>query len=201
MNPMPVVSMQRATCSGARSIFAPSASSTSALPHCDDIARFPCFATRAPAPAATNAAHVLTLNDPLASPPVPHVSSSGPSTSTRAACSRITAPMPAISSTVSPFIRSAVANAANCAGVAAPDISSCMQAAASVSLRSARSTSFAIALRMLVSLVMHRRQLISHVNARSSRGSFAGSHAPPASGSTPDETARPRPPASCAARP
>jgi hypothetical protein len=108
MKPMPARSMHAFTCSGARSIFAPSASSTSALPDCDVIARLPCFATRAPAPAATNAAQVLTLNEPLASPPVPHVSSSGPSMAMRLLFSRMTRAMPAISSTVSPFMRSAV---------------------------------------------------------------------------------------------
>ena len=49
--------------------------------------------------------------------------------------------MPVISSTVSPFRRSAVTNAPNCDGVAVPDISSSMQAAASASVRSRRSAS------------------------------------------------------------
>src|SRR3990172_4197175 len=71
MNPTPARSMHSATWYGVRSIFAPSASSTSALPQREVIARLPCLATRAPAPAAMNAAQVLTLNEPLSSPPVP----------------------------------------------------------------------------------------------------------------------------------
>ena len=53
-------------------MFAPSASSTSALPDFDDTERLPCLATRAPAAAATNIAAVEMLNVCAASPPVPH---------------------------------------------------------------------------------------------------------------------------------
>ena len=56
------------------SIRTPSASSTSAEPDRDVIARLPCFATGTPAAATTRAAVVEMLNVPLPSPPVPHVS-------------------------------------------------------------------------------------------------------------------------------
>jgi hypothetical protein len=53
------------------------------------------------------------LNVPLSSPPVPQVSSTGPDTGTsRTICSRSTCAAAAISSAVSPFIRSAVRTAA-----------------------------------------------------------------------------------------
>src|SRR5438132_959796 len=71
MKPTPVSPMQAATCAGVSRIFAPSASSTSALPDFDDTERLPCLATRAPAPAATNIAAVEMLNVCEASPPVP----------------------------------------------------------------------------------------------------------------------------------
>src|SRR3989344_6554504 len=47
---------------------------TSALPHFELMDLLPCFATAAPAPAATNAAAVEILNVPELSPPVPQVS-------------------------------------------------------------------------------------------------------------------------------
>ena len=50
------------------------ASSTSALPDCDETERLPCFATPAPAAAATSAAAVEMLNVLPPSPPVPAVS-------------------------------------------------------------------------------------------------------------------------------
>ena len=52
----------------------PSASSTSAEPELDDTARLPCFATPAPAAAATSAAAVEMLSVCALSPPVPAVS-------------------------------------------------------------------------------------------------------------------------------
>ena len=51
MKPTPTVSIDRAICSGVRSSFAPSASSTSALPLREDTERLPCLATFAPAAA------------------------------------------------------------------------------------------------------------------------------------------------------
>src|SRR5512142_2127661 len=62
MNPKPTSSMQRATASGVRSMRAPSASSTSAEPDRPVAERLPCLATAQPAPAATRAAVVETLN-------------------------------------------------------------------------------------------------------------------------------------------
>src|ERR1700709_1396757 len=93
-----------AASAGVSIVGTPNASSTSAEPHRDVIALFPCLATFAPAAAATSAAAVEILKLPLASPPVPHVS-------TNAACSaevsgrvvaasRIAAANPAISAAV-----------------------------------------------------------------------------------------------------
>ncbi len=53
-------------------MFAPSASSTSALPDFDETLRLPCLATLAPAAAATNIEAVEMLKVCEASPPVPH---------------------------------------------------------------------------------------------------------------------------------
>ena len=52
----------------------PRASITSAEPHLEVTLRLPCLATRTPAPATTNAVAVEMLKVPLASPPVPQVS-------------------------------------------------------------------------------------------------------------------------------
>ena len=149
MKPKPACSMLACTPAGGRSILPPSASSTSALPQALVIARLPCLATRTPAPAATKAAAVLTLKTLLPLPPVPQVSSSGPSTSTWSDFSRITRAMPVISSTVSPFSRSATTNAPNWAGVASADMICSIQPAASSSERSRPSTSLAIASRII----------------------------------------------------
>ena len=55
-------------------MFAPSASSTSALPDLLDTLRLPCLATFAPAAAATNIDAVEMLNVCAPSPPVPTMS-------------------------------------------------------------------------------------------------------------------------------
>ena len=60
--------------SGESWMFTPSASITSAEPHFELMLRLPCLATRTPAPAVTNAVAVEMLKVPLASPPVPLVS-------------------------------------------------------------------------------------------------------------------------------
>ena len=72
--PIPISRIALPKCSTGKSIRTPSASITSAepLPECD--ARLPCFATRAPAAAATMAAAVEILNVANPLPPVPHVS-------------------------------------------------------------------------------------------------------------------------------
>src|SRR3954451_13721177 len=136
MKPKPTASMHEATAAGSRSMFAPSASSTSAEPDLPVALRLPCFATMQPAPAATNAAHVETLNVGRP-PPVPAVSSkSSRPTSTERARERIVRARPTSSSTVSPFVRSAIRNAAACASDAAPSITSRSTAAASSADRS-----------------------------------------------------------------
>ena len=61
MKPKPTSSMQSATSAGVRSMRTPSASSTSAVPARDDIARLPCLATMTPAAAATSAPAVEML--------------------------------------------------------------------------------------------------------------------------------------------
>jgi hypothetical protein len=73
-------------------MFAPSASSTSALPDCEDTARLPCLATRTPAAAHTNIEAVEMLKVCAPSPPVPTMSTkfSGSLTATLVASSRIT---------------------------------------------------------------------------------------------------------------
>ena len=111
MKPKPISRMQSATPSGPSSMLPPSASSTSAEPHWLVADRFPCFATRQPAPAAMNAAVVETLKVGLP-PPVPAVSTRPSPASTLTARSRRTAASPAISPTVSPFVRRAIRNAA-----------------------------------------------------------------------------------------
>ena len=103
-NPMPISRMARPYCSNGKSIRTPNASSTSADPLRELTARFPCFATRAPAAATTMAAAVEILNVFEPSPPVPHVSTilagrASPSANTRAARRRITRPKPASSCT------------------------------------------------------------------------------------------------------
>src|SRR4051794_29391811 len=107
--------------------------------------RLPCLATGIPAPASTNAAAVETLSEPEPSPPVPQGSSKDKSRETRSALDRIPSASPAISSNVSPFIRSAVKNAPTWEGVASPDIRSSIDASASSRVRDPPSTSFAIA--------------------------------------------------------
>src|SRR5258706_9540316 len=120
MKPTPTSRTHSATLSGPRSIFTPSASSTSALPHALEAARFPCFATRPPAPAVTTAASVEMLMLLERSPPVPTTSIAPSATDTRTACARIAVANPAISSAVSPRMCSAARSAASCAGVASP---------------------------------------------------------------------------------
>ncbi len=75
-NAIPTCSRQAASCAVGRLIFTPNASITSAEPHFEVMLRLPCFATRTPAPATTKAVAVEMLNVPLASPPVPQVSTS-----------------------------------------------------------------------------------------------------------------------------
>jgi hypothetical protein len=87
----------------------PSTSSRSAVPHIDDAARLPCLHTRPPAPTIAKAASVDTLMLPDPSPPVPTMSTtpSGSSSTTGVERSSMAPTIPASSSAVSPFIRSA----------------------------------------------------------------------------------------------
>jgi len=75
---MPTASRQRPVAAASSSMRTPRCSSTSAPPKRPDAARLPCFATAAPAPAATSAAAVEMLNVLQPSPPVPQLSISGP---------------------------------------------------------------------------------------------------------------------------
>ena len=69
--------MERPILAGDCSSAMPSSSSTSADPAAELAARFPCFATAAPAAAATSAAAVEMLNVCAPSPPVPTMSTTG----------------------------------------------------------------------------------------------------------------------------
>src|SRR6185295_8079294 len=122
MKPRPSFSIAWPVCSGVSAILAPSASSTSALPEEEDTERPMCFATRAPAAAATNAAQVETLKVCAESPPVPQVSTRCLSslTSTGVASSRITCAAAAISPIVSFLTRSPMMKPAICAGDSSP---------------------------------------------------------------------------------
>jgi hypothetical protein len=122
MKPKPAPSMQRATSAGPRSMRAPSASSTSAEPDRLVAERLPCLASAQPAPAAMSAAVVETLKV-LRPPPVPAVSTrSLRAQGTAAAIARIVAASPASSSTVSPFVRSAMRKPAICVSETSPDM-------------------------------------------------------------------------------
>src|SRR4051794_9360139 len=145
MKPNPTSSMHAATAARPRAMRAPSASSTSADPLRPVALRLPCFATTQPAPAATNAAVVETLNVGRP-PPVPAVSSSSPAAvSTPAANLRIVRARPASSSSVSPFVRRAMRKPAICASAASPAMISASTAAACSSVRSRREATVSIA--------------------------------------------------------
>src|SRR2546421_4563890 len=110
--------MQAPICVGLRRRSMPRAASTSALPHLLDTPRLPCFATAIPDAATTKLAAVETLNVVHESPPVPHISISGRRREeTRIALDRITLASPAISSTVSPLVRSPQSRPPSWAGV------------------------------------------------------------------------------------
>ena len=155
MNPMPISSIERATRSGGRSIFAPSASSTSADPQRELTERLPCFATRTPAPAITNEAAVEILNVPAASPPVPAVSTrtsffaARPAGKIGVAWRRIAVAKPTTSSTVSPFMRSAVSKPAISASLARPARISSIAASASARVKSSSAMIFSRASRIM----------------------------------------------------
>src|SRR3954470_24527902 len=145
MKPKPASSMQRATADGERSIRTPSASSRSAEPDSPVAERLPCLATAQPAPAAISAAVVETLKVGRP-PPVPAVSmrSSRP-VATGVASSRMVVASPTSSSTVSPFVRSAISTAAVWASEALPPMISASTAALCCAVRSWRAASRSIA--------------------------------------------------------
>jgi len=106
--------------------------------------RLPCFATTAPAPAATSAAAVEMLKVDTAPPPVPQVSTrDAPCASTGTIAWRNARAAPATSSGVSPFTRRPTSSAAICAGVASPRITTLNASVVCCALsdwRSARAT-------------------------------------------------------------
>src|SRR5687767_6635302 len=122
MKPIPSLSIAWPVCCGVSPMWAPSDSSSSALPEEDDTERPMCFATLAPAAAATKAAQVEMLKVCAPSPPVPQVSTRWRSsfTSTCVASSRITCAAAAISPMVSFFTRRPTMKPAICAGVSSP---------------------------------------------------------------------------------
>lgn len=143
---MPSASIERAASMGARSMPTPSDSRTSAEPVRLETARLPCLATATSQLATTIATVVEMLNVPALSPPVPQVSSSG----LRLVCiggtrPRIASAKPAISSVVSPFMRSAIARPAICDGVASPASTCSMVARDSSRDRSSLTTARAMA--------------------------------------------------------
>ncbi len=115
----PVARRQATAWSGVNAVGTPSASSTSAEPQREVRLRLPCLAIFAPAAAATNATPVEMLKVPLASPPVPQVSTNAArSASVRGnvtAVARMASTNPASSSAVTPRAANAVRNAAICA--------------------------------------------------------------------------------------
>src|SRR5256886_3171120 len=137
MNPIRDSSTQHATPSGPRSIRTPSASSTSALPHALDAARFPCLATRPPAAAVTIALTVEMLKLLERSPPVPTTSIASGGTVTRTASARSADAQPEIWAVVTPGMGRAGRRAPSCAGVASPAITDTMaeRASSRVSVR------------------------------------------------------------------
>ena len=112
MKQIPVSSNTSAIFSGSSMIFMPRASSTSAAPHFEEAALFPCFATATPAAAATIALVEEILNVFDLSPPVPTISSASRLCSSLVACALIESAQAAISSIVSPFVPSPIRNAA-----------------------------------------------------------------------------------------
>jgi hypothetical protein len=128
---------------GAAWMLTPSASSTSALPHWLDTDRLPCLAIRMPQAASTIADAVEMLNVPDRSPPVPHVSKTGPGGGAIAiAFARIVCAKPTSSVGRSPFIPSPMSSPAVCAGVASPFMIAAIAAAASAVVRSSWRRSF-----------------------------------------------------------
>ena len=134
----------------------PSAASTSDDPDDELAARLPCLITGTPDAAATTDAIVDTFTVPNRSPPVPTMSSAIGSTGSGTACSSTASRKPTISSTVSPFTRSAMRNPASCAWVTVPVMTCSMHHAASDTLRSSPSSSEEMMVGQVCSAGMHR---------------------------------------------
>ena len=109
---MPASRRQCVAPSGSRSIFTPSASSTSAAPLLEDMLRLPCLATGTPQPATTKDTAVEMLSVPWPSPPVPHRSIAPGGASIAFMLARMTRAAPTISATVGPRRDCADRNAA-----------------------------------------------------------------------------------------
>ena len=138
MKAIPASASARSTTSGSTMTSIPICPSRSAAPDLELSILLPCFATMAPAPAATKAAAVEMLSVPLPSPPVPTMSiaPSGPRTFRQR--SRIAPAAAAYSSTVSPLARMAISRPPIWAGVASP-ANSAPNAVAASSFDSGRS--------------------------------------------------------------
>ena len=147
--------------------------------------RLPCLATRQPAPAATNAAVVDTLNVGRP-PPVPAVSTRpSPRGSTRTDSSRMARAMPAISSTVSPLVRKAISSPAVCASDARPSITSCRQAFASSAVRaSLRQSRSMVSVRMGLGGISTRFKKLRSMAIPSSVRTDSGWNCTPSAGSS-----------------
>jgi len=121
----PTSSMQRATPSGARSMTTPSASSTSADPHCDDAARLPCLPPGPPRRPPRGQPWSTRSRCRRGRPRLPQVSitSATSGTGTFSENSHMVRTSAASSDGLSPLARSATANPAICAsgGLAAQD--------------------------------------------------------------------------------
>ena len=115
---------------------APIASSTSAEPERPVAERLPCLASAQPAPAAIRAAVVETLKSSARRRCRPCRPGRRDRVSTGMASARIVAARPASSSTVSPFVRSAISTAAIWARDALPAMISASTAAACSCVRS-----------------------------------------------------------------
>ena len=155
-NVMPTSPSTSATRSAGSDRSRPRAASTSDDPDDELAARLPCLITGTPDAAATTDAMVDTFTVPNRSPPVPTMSSAIGSTGSGTACSSTASRKPTISSTVSPFTRSAMRNPASCAWVTVPVMTCSMHHAASDTLRSSPSSSEEMMVGQVCSAGMHR---------------------------------------------
>ena len=156
MNAIPASARQRSTAAGGSASFTPSSSSTSAEPHIDETERLPCFATFAPHAAATTDAAVEKLTVWCPSPPVPTMSTHGPTVGlTAIMCRRIAVTIPATSCDVSPLARSATRNAAAWHG-STPAMIDSTPASASAAVRSVREINFSIGSFIVPAIVFGR---------------------------------------------